>query len=81
MTPTEFRAIRKSLGLTQAQLAERLDYGHAVRISEFESELKDPVDGRPKYPIPPLLERLMRAYSAGYWPDEWGPRNGEAGKP
>lgn len=68
MTPEEFRAIRKQLGLTQVGLAQLTGYGAGTRIAEFESDLVDPVDGRPKHPIPPLLERLMRAYEAGYVP-------------
>ncbi|MER9336021.1 hypothetical protein NKJ06_18860 [Mesorhizobium sp. M0293] len=64
MTPTKFRDIRKALGLTQAQLAEVLGYGHAVRVAEFEG-----IAG--KHPVPPLLDRLMRAYEAGYRPRNW----------
>lgn len=64
MTPQEFRAIRKQLGLTQAGLAALTGYGAGTRIAGFES-----VDhGRP---IPPLLERLMRAYEAGYRPGDF----------
>lgn len=59
MSPQEFRAIRKSLGLTQAGLAALLGYAHAVRVAEFEAGTGT---------ITPLLERLMRAYAEGYRP-------------
>jgi len=59
MTPQEFRTIRKNLGLTQAELARWLGYAHAVRVTEIET-------GR--MGISHVLERLMRAYAAGYWP-------------
>ncbi len=64
MTNHEFRAIRNKLGLTQAQLATVLGYSGALTVSTMERETN------PK-PIPGLLARLMRAYDAGYRPDDW----------
>lgn len=64
MTPSEFRKIRKSLGLTQAELSSYLGYGSAVRISEFE-RATNPV------PVPRLLALLMEAYRDGYRPSDW----------
>lgn len=65
MLAAEFRSIRASLGLSQSQLAKVLDYGHRTRIAAFEIESKTARQ------IPPLLERLMRAYAAGYRPADW----------
>jgi len=62
MYPDEFRMIRKKLGLTQAELAHWLGYAGRGRIAEVEGGSKA---------IPPLLERLMRAYGAGYLPPEY----------
>jgi len=54
MTPAEFRAIRESLGLTQAELGERLNR-HWVTISRYESGA---------LAIPSELAQLMRMYAA-----------------
>jgi len=51
MTPDEFRAIRKSLGLTQEALAERLGQ-HRITISRYE---------RGREPIPPVVALAMQA--------------------
>lgn len=64
MTGEEFKAIRARLGLKQSELAAVLDYGSAVRVSEFERETN------PRE-IPPHVARLMRAYDAGYRPKDW----------
>lgn len=64
MTNREFRAIRSRLGLTQAQLAIVLDYGSHLNVSAMESE------AAPRA-IPKHIARLMRAYDAGYRPDDW----------
>jgi transcriptional regulator with XRE-family HTH domain len=61
MTPDEFRAIRLRLGMTQAQLADFLDYGSPVRISEFERATN------PR-PVPRLLALVMRALDSGWRP-------------
>jgi transcriptional regulator with XRE-family HTH domain len=65
VTPQEFQAIRKRLDLTQAQLAKVLGYAHAAQVASFESNAKT------TRVIPPLLERLMLAYDAGYRPSDW----------
>lgn len=61
MTPDEFRAIRLRLGMTQEQLADFLDYGSPVRISEFERATN------PR-PVPRLLALVMRALDSGWRP-------------
>jgi len=61
MTPTEFHAIRKQLGLTQAQLAPLLGYGAAPRVSAIESGPK----------VPKQAALLMEAYRTGYRPKHW----------
>lgn len=63
VTPTTFRAIRLRLGFTQAELAAFLDYGHAVRISEFER----PTNPRP---VPRLLALVMHALDSGWRPEQ-----------
>lgn len=64
MSPSEFRAIRLQLGLTQAGLARLLGYAHASRVAALEAD----VASKAHRSVPPLLERLMRAYQAGYRP-------------
>ena len=64
MTQEEFRAIRKRLGLTQAQLADVLGYGGVMSISIMERK------SNPQ-PIPRRLMMLMRALDAGYRPPNW----------
>lgn len=59
MTPQEFRAIRKRLGLTQAELARWLEYGSVARVSEIENG---------KVALPRLVAQLMRAYDGGFFP-------------
>ena len=67
MRPDEFRAIRRTMGLTQAQLADLLGYANAATVAAFET---NPA-AKSTRPIPPLLVRLMRAYEAGYRPADW----------
>ena len=64
MDNEEFRAIRKRLGLTQAQLAAVLNYPHPMQVSEIER------DTNPK-PVPRHVALLMRAYDEGYRPKDW----------
>lgn len=64
MTNHELRAIRKRLGLTQAELAAILGYSGALTVSTMERATN------PR-PVPDLLARLMQAYDAGYRPDDW----------
>ncbi|TAZ20751.1 hypothetical protein ELH77_19290 [Rhizobium ruizarguesonis] len=67
MTGAEFKTIRQRLGLTQGELARVLDYGSPMRVSEFERS------SNPRE-VPVHVARLMRAYDAGYRPEDW-PRN------
>lgn len=64
MDNEEFRAIRKRLGLTQAQLAAVLLYPRAMQVSEIE---------RPTNPraVPRHVALLMKAYDEGYRPEGW----------
>ena len=71
MRPDEFRTIRLTMGLTQAQLADLLGYAHTATVAAFET---DPA-AKSNRTIPPLLVRLMRAYEAGYRPKDWPGRD------
>lgn len=62
MTREEFRQARKSLGLTQAQIAPLLGYGHKERVSEIERGVSSPGDA---------VLLLMEAYLSGYRPKNW----------
>lgn len=64
MENDEFRAIRKRLGLTQAQLASVLGYVHLMQVSEIERS------SNPK-PVPRAIALLMMAYDEGYRPKDW----------
>jgi len=64
MDNVEFAAIRKRLGITQAQLARLLGYRHAMQVSEMERT------SNPK-PVPRAIALLMRAYDEGYRPRDW----------
>jgi transcriptional regulator with XRE-family HTH domain len=62
LTPTQFREARRKLGLTQTQAACLLGYGNRVRISEIENGHEKPGAA---------VVRLLRAYLAGYRPEDW----------
>lgn len=63
MSPDEFRNIRiEDLRLTQAQLANVLDFRRGLRISEIE---------RGAVPILPRVEMIMEALHDGWRPREW----------
>lgn len=62
MTPTELRTARKSLSLTQGQLAAVLGYGSQSRVAELEAGTFAPG---------PAVVRLIAAYIAGYRPPDW----------
>lgn len=62
MPPAEIRAARKSLALTQGQLAAVMGLRGQGSISEWERGVKSP-DGR--------SVRLLRAYLDGYRPADW----------
>ena len=58
---TDTAAIRKALGLTQAQLSRVMDLD-ALSISRIERGVK----------VPPVrFLRLLDAYEKGYRPDDW----------
>ena len=60
MTNEEVKTLRKQLGYSQAELAALLDYGSAVRISEFERA------NNPR-PVPRLVAMLMMAMAETGW--------------
>lgn len=62
IAPSEFKRMRLSLGLTQAEAARLLGYSAATRISEVEN-------GRAKPGASTVL--LLEAYVAGYRPEDW----------
>jgi transcriptional regulator with XRE-family HTH domain len=64
MTPAEFRDIRIGLGLTQPELAVMLGFNHGSTVGALES-------ARSGKAITLQVERLMRAYEAGYRPADW----------
>lgn len=64
MTNHEFRAIRDRLGLTQTQLADVLQYAHAMNISMFERATSPRA-------IPVHVAMVMRALDSGWRPDNW----------
>ena len=61
MTPAQFQAHRKALGLTQAQLAQVMGYGSQTGISEIEGRAE----------VPPQTALLMRAFVLVGLPDTW----------
>ncbi|CAN7600146.1 helix-turn-helix domain-containing protein [Bosea sp. LjRoot237] len=64
MTPTQFRAIRTELGLSQAALAAVLGYGSPMRISEFERATNPRA-------VPLHVAMLMVAFQDGWRPENW----------
>jgi DNA-binding transcriptional regulator YiaG len=64
MTPDEFKTIRRTLGLTQPELARVLGYASRNGVAILESAASGRVASA-------QVERLMRAYEAGYRPSDW----------
>ncbi|SEU03001.1 helix-turn-helix domain-containing protein [Paracoccus homiensis] len=62
MTPAEISEARRTLSLTQGQLAAVMGLRGPAAISEWESGKRSP-DGR--------SVRLIEAYLAGYRPGDW----------
>lgn len=61
-----FKATRKTLGLTQAELATLLDTdAQSVRRIEM------PPTASTARKVAPRMERLMIAYASGYRPTDW----------
>lgn len=59
MTAADFKQARRSLGLTQTQTAAM--FGRTLRqVQNWEAKAVDA-----------MAARLMRAYVAGYRPDDW----------
>ena len=70
MSPCEIRAARRSLGLTQAQLAAMLGYARSDRVSEIERGIEQPSAA---------VRRLLQAYLDGYRPVDWPQRHDATG--
>lgn len=64
MTGHEVRAIRRRLGLTQAELARLLGYARGLRVSELERETNP-------LPVPHHIGLLMQAFDEGFRPKGW----------
>lgn len=69
MTPADFKARRRALGLSLFQIAQAIGYGgdrdnQMTTIRKFESGAR---------PIPPWIERLIVMYSRHGIPDEYKP--------
>jgi DNA-binding transcriptional regulator YiaG len=62
MTPTDIKHARKSLGLTQAQIAPLLGYAATPRVSELERGERMPGA---------CAVLLLQAYLDGYRPKDW----------
>ncbi len=70
MTPAVFLTIRKRLHLNQTELAKVMGYSSQAAISRIECGVV----------VPPLAERLIRAYGWGYRPKDWPKGKNPAGK-
>lgn len=66
MTPHEFGEARRKLGLSCSQLARLLDTD-AQTVRRYEMDEDAATARKPA----PRVVRLMRAYLAGYRPDDW----------
>ena len=67
MTPAEIQEARQSLGLSRAELATLLDLQRAQAVQRMEMT---PTASTHR-PPPPRVARLIKAYLAGYRPDDW----------
>lgn len=61
MTPTEFRAARKQLGLNQQALADHFGVSKSI-VQKWEAGAVD---------VAALAARYMAALMSGYRPDDW----------
>lgn len=66
MTPAEFKAARKSLGLTQSQLGRILDTAPQT-IRKWEMPAEASTHRKPN----PVACQVMRWMLAGFRPPEW----------
>jgi DNA-binding transcriptional regulator YiaG len=73
MTPTEIRAARLALGITQAELAKMLNV-EARTVRRMES---DPAHSTHRKPAV-RMARLIRAYLDGHRPVDWPKKEGKA---
>jgi len=71
MTPDQFRAARKKLGLSRRQIASLIG-GTYDNIARFERDRSKPSS---RVPTDKTVD-LIKAFLGGYRPDNW-PANGE----
>lgn len=71
MTPDEFAAAQKSLGLSDAQFALVLGFENPQHVRR----LRAPADASHAKRVMPATVRLIQAYLAGYRPDDWPNRD------
>lgn len=67
MTPEEIKQARFDLGLTTAQLGQMLDIATPRAMRAYMA----PETSSTHKPAPVRMARLLRAYMAGYRPDDW----------
>ena len=66
MSPAEFKATRRKLGLSVAQMADMLCVTHEhVRRMEMHESTKT------RKPIMPATQRLLQAFRDGWRPHDW----------
>jgi hypothetical protein len=68
LLPDEFREAQQQLGLSDAQLAAVLGYGDAAHVRRH--KVRDMTASSYRAPNNQVT-RLIRAYLAGYRPDDW----------
>lgn len=61
-TPERIKAMRTAFGFTQRTFASLLGYADVIRVAELESGKSRPA---------PAVVRLLKAFAAGYRPDDW----------
>ena len=66
LPPNQMRIIREGLGLSREQLASLLETTRWI-VERWER----PVDRKSYTPPPSRCVRLLKAYEAGYRPDDW----------
>lgn len=67
MTPEQIKGARHDLGLTTAQLGQMLD----IKDERTMRKHMQPVESAQHKQPSPRMVRLLKAYLAGYRPDDW----------
>jgi hypothetical protein len=68
MTPEEFKQAQRALGLTDAQMSAMLGMENPDNLRRFKVMKPDANSARV---VKPWHVRLLKAYLAGYRPDDW----------